>query len=99
MDSHTFDGHNETNPDDTDFEYITAILESFTDLKTTQLQENQKINQNFGARNFHNDAAPRTCKARHATPSKFNYKSILKRQCHQISVMIQPLNLTPATVN
>ncbi len=78
MDSHTFDGHDETTPDDTDFEYITAILESFTNLKTTQPQENWKINQNLGARKFHHDATPHTCKARQAMKLKFNYKLIIK---------------------
>jgi len=50
LDLQTFNGHNETTPDDTDFEYITAIWELFTGFKTTQPQKNQRINQNFAAK-------------------------------------------------
>jgi hypothetical protein len=75
---HAFEGHDKATSDDTDFKYITAILESFTGFKTMQPQRNQRINQNFAAKKFHHDAAPHTCKARQAMPSKVNYKSIIK---------------------
>jgi hypothetical protein len=78
MDFHTFDDHDKTDQDDTDFEYITAILGSFTDLKTMEAQNNKKKNQNYGPRGPYEDATLHTCKTHQATPSKFNYELIIK---------------------
>jgi hypothetical protein len=105
----TKNGHNETDQDDTDFEYITAILGSFTNLNTMQSHKSGKVFQNFSSGEFYKDAAIRTCQMHQAMPSKFNYKSIIKMSapqnfsCNSIwepdTINSEINNFKPATLN
>jgi hypothetical protein len=80
---HGFDDYDETDPDDPDFNYITAILGSFTNIKTTQHHENEENFQNSNSEEFYEYAAFHTCQKHKTTPSKFNYKLIIKMSVPQ----------------
>jgi hypothetical protein len=77
-DFHMFDGHGKSDPDDSDLEYITAILGSFTNIKTMQPHKNREPLKNFSSGEVYEDAAFHTCRNHQMTPPKFNYELIIK---------------------
>jgi len=77
-DFHMFDGNGKSDPDDTDLEYITAILGSFNNIKTMQPHKNREPLKNFSSGEVYEDAAFHTCQNHQMTPPKFNYELIIK---------------------
>jgi hypothetical protein len=83
VDFHEFNDYEERDTDNTDFDYITAILGSFTDKKNMRLYEEEEIFYNSNLGEFYKDTSFRACQKHQTMPSKFNYKLIIKTSAPQ----------------